>query len=53
MQTRLEGTAQTLIHIHGRLWPCEASSVEVTIKQEFSEHIISSQKGKAPESGAE
>lgn len=28
VQTRLEGTAQTLIHIHGRLWPREVSSVE-------------------------
>lgn len=28
VQTCLEGTAQTLIHIHGTLWPCEARSVD-------------------------
>lgn len=28
VQTCPEGTAQTLIRIHGRLWPCEARSVQ-------------------------
>lgn len=36
VQTRPEGTAPTLIHIHGRLWPCAVRSVQEYNKTEIS-----------------